>query len=289
MTTISKKLALLALCATTLTGISQGAQAATVVDFILGAPQSLTALTAPNPLYGTALGQNNVVNSGSSGLTDTTSNPVASAWRAGTAATTTLTNYYITWYYAGSESASNISFRPDLVYSNTNVYRESDLNNNLSASACSNISNSGISGACGHPGPVLIGTYHVTSAGLIPFSFKSSGTNLIKNGNTALPSYCLTGSCVANASLIFSYLDPNGSGGLQVSNNSNSAWFAVALNDTGKDDNHDDMVLIAKLSLDPGDAPLPGPTPVPAALPLFGSVLGGGLLLGRWRKRRKAA
>jgi len=33
---------------------------------------------------------------------------------------------------------------------------------------------------------------------------------------------------------------------------------------------------------------IPGPTPLPAALPLFGTVLGGGLLFGRLRKRRKA-
>jgi hypothetical protein len=31
------------------------------------------------------------------------------------------------------------------------------------------------------------------------------------------------------------------------------------------------------------------PTPLPGALPMFGAVLGGGWLVNRWRKRRKAA
>jgi hypothetical protein len=57
-------------------------------------------------------------------------------------------------------------------------------------------------------------------------------------------------------------------------------------NDNGAgDDNHDDFVGI--LSLTPGKLQ-PGNTPIPGALPLFGSVLGGGFLFRKLRKRRQA-
>ena len=38
----------------------------------------------------------------------------------------------------------------------------------------------------------------------------------------------------------------------------------------------------------PGPGPGPGPTPIPGALWLFGTVLAGGVGLGRWRNKRKA-
>ena len=57
---------------------------------------------------------------------------------------------------------------------------------------------------------------------------------------------------------------------------------AIGLNDTGfLDDNHDDFTLVAFIQeVDT--------TPIPGALPLFASVLGGGFLFRRLRNRRQA-
>ena len=57
----------------------------------------------------------------------------------------------------------------------------------------------------------------------------------------------------------------------------------IGLNDTGfPDDNHDDFMLAAHIH---GTATQ---TPIPGALPLFASVLGGGFLFRRLRNRRQA-
>ena len=54
------------------------------------------------------------------------------------------------------------------------------------------------------------------------------------------------------------------------------------LNDTGfADDNHDDFMVAAHIT----DG---AQTPIPGALPLFASVLGGGFLFRRLRNRRQA-
>ena len=56
----------------------------------------------------------------------------------------------------------------------------------------------------------------------------------------------------------------------------------IGLNDTGfADDNHDDFTLVAFIQE-------PTTTPIPGALPLFASVLGGGFLFRRLRNRRQA-
>jgi hypothetical protein len=63
-------------------------------------------------------------------------------------------------------------------------------------------------------------------------------------------------------------------------------FVVFGFNDNGfGDDNHDDFVGV--MALVPGG--LAGDTPIPGALPLFGSVLGGGLLFRRLRKRNKTA
>jgi len=63
-------------------------------------------------------------------------------------------------------------------------------------------------------------------------------------------------------------------------------WFVFALNDSGgPDDNHDDYVGFAHVTFVPPDQ---FPTPIPGALPLFASAIGGGFAFSKWRKRRKA-
>jgi hypothetical protein len=65
-----------------------------------------------------------------------------------------------------------------------------------------------------------------------------------------------------------------------------SDWVVFGFNDTGApDDNHDDFMVAAHIT----DAGLEqNPTPIPGALPLFASVLGGGFLFRRLRNRRQA-
>ena len=92
------------------------------------------------------------------------------------------------------------------------------------------------------------------------------------------------------AKVIFSYLDPNTfpSIGLATLTPPAGDWFAFALTDNGgNDDNHDDYVGFAAVVACRGNCET-GFTPLPAALPLFGSVLGGGFVAGVWRRRRKA-
>jgi hypothetical protein len=86
------------------------------------------------------------------------------------------------------------------------------------------------------------------------------------------------------ASLIFSYATPTG--GSFVLTNTPTQFVVFGFNDNGfGDDNHDDFVGI--MALTPNR--LENSTPIPGALPLFGSVLGGGLLFRRLRKRNKTA
>jgi hypothetical protein len=88
---------------------------------------------------------------------------------------------------------------------------------------------------------------------------------------------------VGASSLFFSYATL--SSGIYTLTSSVTNIVVFGFNDNGApDDNHDDFVGIATLL--PGGNDLP--TPLPAALPLFGSVLGGGLLFRRLRNRRQA-
>ncbi len=112
MKTVFAKVALAALCATALTAVSHPALAATVS--ITG--NMLTI--GPNPLYGSAVSSNNVVNSPGapatgSVLLDTTGPTLTGAtpWvmQGGVSANVTG-NYAVGWYFTGSESGYNITF-----------------------------------------------------------------------------------------------------------------------------------------------------------------------------------
>lgn len=265
------KFAVVALCATALTAIGHNAQAGTL-DLLGG---GVLSATSPNPLYGTAPPDNNVINSPGvtstpSGLFDPT-NPAVPAntpWIQGTSATTTLPSYFVSWFFAGSESGYEVTF-------NAGPVTNTELNQNNNCIGC---------GASPQlAGPVFLGTTAGNTT-TIPFSLTWAQGG-ISNGNTTVP-----GTSVA--SLIFSYINPqfNSDGfftGQWNLTTTPTAWFAFGLNDNGGgDDNHDDYVGFALVSENaPGG---PGITPIPAALPLFGSVLGGGFLFGRLRKRRQA-
>jgi hypothetical protein len=174
--------------------------------------------------------------------------------------------YTISWSYLGSESndvnrftASGLSFN------------ENNANNNCAPCAASGLPSP-------QTGSALIGT-SVASTTIVPFTLMDTAPTgqSVTNG----PGNAVPGSDVAN--LIFSYA--TFSGGLYHLTSLHTLNVVFGFNDNGgNDDNHDDFIGVATLiSGGNGD-----PTPLRAALPLFGSVLGGGLLFRRLRNRRQA-
>lgn len=228
-----------------------------------------SALTsAPTPLYDSGVGSNNVINSPSapatgSGLTDPTGpnlNISTTPWLQTGAVSTSLSDYSVQWYYAGSESGFTITF-----HSGALNYTEHDNNNSFA-------------GAGSIIGPQFIGTTTGTSATL-DFNLTFNSTTVTNGGLNPVP-----GQGIAN--LIYAYLTnvtlgPNGNFLSGTLSKDASDWFVFALNDNGgPDDNHDDFVGIGHVTA----------TPIPAALPLLGSVLGGGFVVRRLRRKfRKAA
>jgi hypothetical protein len=279
MKTVFAKVALAALCATALTAVSQTANAGTVT--ITGNVLNI----GPTPLYGPAVSSDNVVNSpgspatGSVLLDPTGPNLTASTpWVMQGGVSSNVAGAYTTaFYFTGSESGYNITFSAPGV----TPFTEGNQNNNAYA------------GGPPLTGPLgayqLLGTSTGSGPGLINFTLTWNGGgpgNTVSNtGTQSLP-----GDGTAN--LIFSYLDPStyASLGLATLTTTPGDWFAFALNDNGgNDDNHDDFVGFAEVTAcgEAGCGAPPGFTPIPAALPLFGSVLGGGFVAGVWRKRRK--
>jgi hypothetical protein len=281
MSTTLQKAALAALCATALCGITSVAGAATLT--ISGAPLAV----APDPLYGTSQGQNNVVNATgvpttASSLFDPTGpNFVAATtpWIQGGAVVATGA-YAVSWFYAGSESGFNISFNsPGLAPAGP--FPETNLNNNL-----------GVINGTTNPGPQFMGN---NTSVLFTLSWFDGAVNK-SQGNDGVTAANIPGSAAASndGSIVYSWLVPDGAGGFNLTRTAQDCttecWFAFALNDngaktaTGTDDNHDDFVGFARF-LNRGEEN--SPTPIPGALPLFATVLGGGLLARKLRNRRK--
>jgi hypothetical protein len=269
MKTAFAKVAVAALCATALTAVSHSAQAGTVT--LTGT----TLASGPNPLYGSATSSNNVINSPSapstgsilydgSGPTLTTSTPWLQNGQVSASAGATNA-YQVNWYFAGSESGYTITLNAPSV-----SFPEGNQNNSAYAG-----------------GPALTGGSYqflgssVYSAGqALSFTLSWAGGSVNNSGTQATPGK-------GTANLIFSYLDISTVPGTGLADLTTSPgdWFVFALNDNGgDDDNHDDFVGFAQIT-SVGNGP--GLTPIPAALPLFGSVLGGGIFVGKWRKRRK--
>ena len=269
MKTIGRKLALVALSTTALMVVSHSSQAATLT---ISGGQSLLATPGEFPGYGTAIPQNNVVNNPASKLVDTTGLP-GSSWITSSAVSPTILlapsgSYTIGWTYLGSESNNTIQ-----LITGAFTFAENNANNNC--------------GTCALPlpaptspqtGPVALGI-SAGSTTTVAFSMHDveTGATLANGPGNSPPGSGFAG-------LIFSYatFDP-GTGIYSLTPNATS--FAVfGFNDNGgADDNHDDFMGVATL-LGGGTQ---GVVPIPAALPLFGSVLGGGFLFRRLRNRRK--
>lgn len=272
MRTVFARVALAALCATALTAVSHSAIAGTVT--ITGSPLS----TAPTPLYGNATSVNNVVNSPGAPPTGSILNDPTGPTLTGStpwvqqgqvSANVGANPYFVNWYFTGSESGYAIT----LTAPNGVNFTEGNQNNSAYA---------------GGP-PLTNGSYQQLGTSSYaagdPLSFQltwAAGPN-----GSVDNSHLQSAPGISQANLIFSYVDIStyASTGLLNLTTTAGDWFAFALNDSGgSDDNHDDFVGFAQITTTNGG---PGLTPIPAALPLFGSVIGGGLAFGKWRRRRK--
>ena len=282
MKTVTGRIALVALCATALTSVTQKAHALVTFDIVPGA--SLLSIPGQFPGYGTVISQDNVVNSGTAGQTVADGLSGAS-WIASTTSSpayltvvglTGSQTYNVKFSYLGSESNDVIQFTSGAI----TPFKENNANNNCATCAAS-----------GFPSPQTgiapIGTNTGLTATIVPFTLTDTGptgSGSLSNGTTnAQP-----GSNIAN--LIFSYATFNpaaGLNGMYTLTSSVTDFVVFGFNDNGgSDDNHDDFIGVAQLQvLGQGTQ---GETPLPAALPLFGSVIGGGFLFRRLRNRRRA-
>ena len=290
MKTTAKKDFLIALCAfVALTMAGQTSQATPLEFNITGVPQN-------GFTYGTAPGDDNVVNAGG-GPATTGSNvfdpgAAPSTWLgSGLNQNNVLVNsfvsatggnpglaYFIVWTYLGSESDNTIQFtvpnNPNVKSNGAITTNDDDRNNNC---------------AICQPG-------HVQFAPTVPM-----GSTIIFNDGTNIPAFTLTdisgpGGTVTNggdnpvpkvfgANLIFSYADL--SGGILVLTDQPTAFVVFAFNDNGfGDDNHDDFVGVMSLAVCGDCGNLLQNSPLPTALPLFATGLGALGLLG-WRRKRK--
>jgi hypothetical protein len=269
------KLALIALCSTAFTVVSQSSQAASFQ--ITGA----TGVPGAYAGYGTAPGYDNVVNSGTSGqsVTDSTGGATWYATSGANAAYLEVTgltsgqSYTVKYSYFGSESGDVIQFTAPGVA----PYNETNANAN-----CCGVSPQQQIQSMGGSTPIT----GVTGNSIVNFTLTDTNS-----GATITNGAGNTGPGLNVANLIFSYAVPSlipGLGGettYQLTSTP-SDFVVFGFNDNGfRDDNHDDFIGLAQLTVTGGNA---GTTPIPGALPLFASALGGGLFFRRFRKRGQA-
>jgi hypothetical protein len=235
-----------------------GSAGANTLDFG-GAP----LLAGSVPFYGSASYENNVINSPGSPSTgsvlfDPTGPNVGSntPWVMGGALTTTLSQYSVSWFYAGSESGYNITFSAPGLAGGTGPYTESDSNNNCVG--C---------GAHGVISPVFMGTTQNSLAFLLSWTGGSVSSQ------------------TSSANLIYSYLQPDNAETSFTLTTDPTNWFAFGLNDSGSSDSdYDDFVGFAEIMSSPAQGP--GETPLPGSLPLLATGLSVGALLFRRRRQQ---
>lgn len=257
---VIRKYVLAALCGAAIIGVGQTAQAATW-DINGGVAPSGAAN------YGVTPDQNNVINqlAGVAGVFDTFNG--ATILAAANLNATFVSAYNVSWTYLGSESDNVIRF------SATGVAAFDDTNANNNCIGC-------LQGGSPQTGPVLMGTATNQTALTPTFSFVdqqdgsnvANGSNAGDNDTPPAPNFLMSYAEFRDG--IFGF-------GLYLTA-SVTDIVVIGLNDTGfLDDNHDDFMLYAQIQeVDT--------TPIPGALPLFASVLGGGFLFRRLRNRRQA-
>jgi hypothetical protein len=282
MNRIAKKFALAALCTTALIGLSGTSQAQVVFDIQGGG--GVTPFD-----YSSTLSSNNVVNAvGVPGTGSTVFDPNTTVLSPGVNVTgpgsswvgsTAGQNYTIVWTYIGNEAGNQNNFS----ISNTGAAIAS--NTLVGSFAADNRNNSCCFGINPLPTVTMGGTTFTNGGGTVStpgFTLTdiNTGAFVTNNGTSANPPP--NGGA---ANLIFSYLTPGTHGFAWDLTSTPTNEILVGFNDNGSgDDNHDDFMFIASV-VGGGNA---GGTPIPGALPLFGSVLGGGFLFRKLRKRRAA-
>jgi len=258
MLSLVRKHALLALCGTAVLFVSHTANAASW-SIVGGNP--LGAGDFPG-YSATDVSKDNVINFAPSHVIDTTG--TSTTWNTGGNLNALFSGvgYSVTWFYIGSESSNQITFNTTGLSST-----ETDTNNSILPG--------------NDPGPFpAFGTQGYATA-LTPFSFHNDSIVTPDVVNGANPNVT-----AAKANFLLAYATPDGFNNLLLTTNP-SDFIVIAFNDNGSnDDNHDDHMIVGFIQ-DLGRDPPPDFTPIPAALPLFGSVLGGGLLFQRLRRRRK--
>lgn len=202
---------------------------------------------------GTALSNNNVINSGTSGLSaggsDAWFNTADGEFLSATAPSLTLR-----WYFVGAESGNTNTLKTGNGGVDTIVFAESNENNNL------------LSGPT--PGPSFLGSYVQTASGLVDMRFFFGSTALVSNN----------GVTQAAPGILFAYVTGSLATGWTYSSTPTDQ-VAFGLNDnftgTAGDDNHDDWMGVVQA------------VPVPAAAWLLAPALAG--LAGFARRRHAAA
>ena len=277
-----RKLALVALSSSAIVALSQTSQAAPLFQIQNAIPQN-------GFVYSNLPNGNNVINSPSSNPTGSTvfDGATPTTWQGSSASNSSLVavtglagvaTYTVSWTYIGSESDNIVRFT---VPTNANVAVNGAIptNEDNRNSNCIGCFNSGV-----NPSPTLsMGstTYNVVGGTNIPAftvtDTQTGGANTVTNGGVnGGPGSGLT-------SLLFSYATFDGVKFTLTTAQSDIVVFGF--NDNGfADDNHDDFMGIMRITAFTNA----NPTPIPGALPLFGTVLGGGLLFRRLRKRNKA-
>jgi len=238
--------------------LSGGAAQAGTLDFG-GVPLS----AGVTPFYGSAAIENNVINSPGSPATgsvlfDPTGPNVGfnTPWIMGGSPTTALSQYSVSWFYAGSESGYNITFNAPGLSGGAGPYTETDSNNNCVS--C---------GAHGVISPVFLGTTQNSLAFMLSWIGGSVSSQ------------------TPNANLIYSYLQPDNTGTSFTLTTDPTNWFAFGLNDSGSSDSdYDDFIGFAEIVSSPAQGP--GEAPLPGSLPLLATGLFGGALLFRRRRRQ---
>ena len=231
------------------------------------------------PGDGNSVNKNNVVDFDPSGIEDKTN---GKSWIIQGSIVANLPNYAVDWYFNGAESKTqNIQFQSGGVF-----FIESNQNNNVTKG--------------NDPGWKLLGTMNGSGAGhVIPFALTDLSTGgTATNGANHAPGAFIASMMFAYVTPQFEQEDKDGKDekyGKDDDENKKSSklikwrisskptdWFAFGFAAAGsRNGDHDDYMGIGHVYA------TPTPTPLPGALPLMGSVLGGGCLV-RWLRRRRS-
>jgi hypothetical protein len=227
--------------------------------------------------YGTAVTQDNVVNSGTSGgaVIDTQSQLGSSLIASSSSSPSILqvlgaSSYTIGWFYLGSESNDTIRLT-----AGSNVFDEYNANNNCGTCALS------ISIPSPQVGAVFVGLSSGTAPN-VDFGLTDLNTGHSLQNGAVNPSPTSGGS-----NLIFSYANFDPVTGIYSLTTTPSSSVVFEFNDNGGlDSDHDDFVGAVQIlgGSGCGLCELASPTPIGGTLPLF---LGGVATIGAlWRRRR---